>query len=142
MDIIYAINYLVKVDETSAYFNSGIFEDHTRNCSEMIITSKLFYDFDACKNSLTKLMTELCSKESAATGKNHVIVSKINPRIQTSEVNVEDKDAWDKSTLAKVYAADADQLKDSKLVAGIIGHITVNHRITNELNKETVIVLQ
>jgi hypothetical protein len=142
MDIIYAINYLVKIDETSAYFNSSFFEDHTKNCSEMIITSKPFYDFDACKNSLTRLMTELGSKESSATGKNHVIVSKINPRIQSSEVNAEDKDVWDKSTLAKVYAADADQLKEAKLVSSIIGHITINHRITNALNKESAIVLQ
>jgi hypothetical protein len=142
MDIIYAVNYLVKIDETSAFFNSGFFEDHTKNCNEMIITSKPFYDFEACKNSLTKLMVELSSKESQSTGKNHVIVSKINPRIKTTQVNVEDKDVWDKSTLAKVYAADADQLKESKLVACIVGHITINHRITNELNKEKVIVLQ
>lgn len=134
MDIIYAINYILKIDESSAFFNDNFFDDHTTNCTEMIITSEVFYDFDECKKSLTGLMSELSAKEALATGKNYVIVSKINPIAQTEERQVEDTDAWDKSTLAKLYAADAAELKESKLVANIVGHITVNHQITKTLN--------
>jgi hypothetical protein len=142
MDKLYALNFTIKVNPSANIFKSGFFANNAPHSGEMIISSKIFYDFDLCKKSLTTLMGELGNHELLAGGENLAVVSKINPLIDSSEKSVEDTDEWDKLTLAKMFLADSVALKESVLKYSIVGYITVNAAHMQSISKDSTETLQ
>lgn len=115
--------YYFKVYENAKFLSAGYMTD-IEKCAQMIMTSKSFSAYAECFKNLSQLIYDFASTESALSGGNYVIVSKINPafggRIDESEI-------WDKTTMVKLYVANADLLKSSKqIVYCAIGEIRVD----------------
>lgn len=103
--------------------HAGAFKTKIPNCGEMIITSKFFDTYEDCEKSLSGLMTTLTRIECKAADQNMVIVSKINPVLDTSNKPHADAGTWDENTILRIYVADSEELKKATLKYHIVGQI-------------------
>lgn len=104
--------YYFKVYENAKFLSAGYMTD-IEKCAQMIMTSKAFSEYAECFNNLSQLIYDFASTESALSGGNYVIVSKINPAFGG---RVDENETWDKTTMVKLYVANADIMKKAKQV--------------------------
>lgn len=122
-------SYDVKISNTSPIFQTGIIGHTFDNCGEIKIESKIFESYEDCQNQLSSLMGTLSLTEARLSKKNFIIASKINPT--HAKEKIEDGEQWDKFCIVKVYIAEADELKQDKLIFNISANIKIDQRRIN-----------
>ncbi len=122
-------NYDVKIGYGADILKTGPLSKSFANCGELIITSKPFSDYEACEKSLSNLMSALSFIETKYSTKSHVIVTKVNPILDTSGKVHPDANTWDKFTVMRSYVADSEELKKATLNYHVLGQIRVDQMI-------------
>ena len=122
-------NYSVKIGHGSDILKSGPLSQSFQNCAEINITSKVYQEYSECEKNLTTLMAALSSIESKFSAKDHVIVTKLNPILDQSGKVHADADTWDKTTIVRLYVANAEELKQATLSYHVLGQISVDQMI-------------
>ncbi len=124
--------YSAKIVQGSSILESEKVRSFFPRCGEMIITSKEFSTFEECEKNLSGLLSLLSAEASRESDKNQVIVSRLNPQIDSSgQSKPITGESWDQSTVLKVYVADAEALKQSQLIYSVMSAITVNTGINS-----------
>lgn len=116
-------SYNVRVGHGAEMLRGKIYADVIPNCGEMLISSKEFDSYEECETSLSNLMAHLTRFETRSSNKNHVLVSKINPELDTSGKKHMDASSWDRYTLMRTYIADSEELKNATLRYHVMGQI-------------------
>jgi len=122
-------NYDVKIGHGADILKTGPLSQSFANCGEIVITSKPFVDYAECEKTLSNLMTALTFIETKYSTKGHVIVTKLNPILDTTGKKHHDADSWDKYTVMRSYVANAEELKKSTLNYHVLGQIRVDQMI-------------
>jgi uncharacterized protein (DUF1810 family) len=104
--------YILSINEGSEFLTKSTLSEKLEKCQQMVITSKVFSSYDECYSKLHDLIYDLSSTESSITGTNFVVVTKINPLFGGSQ---DKSEYWSKFSLMRMYVADAEELKASKL---------------------------
>jgi len=122
-------NYDVKIGYGADILKTGPLSQSFANCGEIIITSKPFSDYAECERTLSNLMSKLSFIETKFSTRGHVIVTKVNPLLDTTGKRHPDADTWDKFTVMRSYVADAEELKKATLNYHVLGQIRVDQVI-------------
>jgi hypothetical protein len=135
----HAIHYTydVKIAQGSELLREEMLGEHFPSIGELVVTSRLFDDYEVCEKAFTGLLSVLCAANTQATKKNHVIVTKSNP-IHAEGAVVHPEENWDKYTVMRAFVADAEALQAKTLKFNIIGQIKVDPT-TVEMVKELAI---
>lgn len=123
--------YSIRVGHGAKLLKDGIYSVAFPNCGEMMINSKEFSSYEECEKNLNNLMMLLSRHEASAGDKNLVVVSKVNPLLDTSGRKHADAGTWDRFTIIRSYVADSDELKKSTLKYHVMGQISANLEVTN-----------
>lgn len=123
-------SYYVNLDINSGMLRNGPMTSVLPNCSQMIITSESFDEYEVCEKKLSSLLQLISNEESRLNNKNYVIVTRLNPIYSNVETEPTD-DKWENSTVMKVFLADADLLKESKINYNVLAQISVDHKIVS-----------
>ena len=119
--------YSIKVEEGASILKSGEFSAF-KNAKEVLIASNKFPTYEECERAMSGVMTFLSYHEAKSAGRDHVIVSKLNPIIDEN-ANKAEPSTWDKHTILRAYVADAESLKGAKLLYTVQGHIHVDKEL-------------
>lgn len=123
MDSYIKYQYYFKIYENAKFLSPSHLTE-VEKCAEMIMTSKPFVNYTDCYKNLSDLIYDFASTESALSGGNYVMVPKINPIFGG---RVEEHETWDKTTMVKMYVANADAIKSKKqLVYCAVGEIKLD----------------
>jgi len=122
-------NYDVKIGYGADILKTGPLSLSFANCGEIVITSKPFVDYAECEKTLSSLMSALTFIETKYSAKGHVILTRLNPILDTSGKKHHDADTWDKFTVMRSYVANAEELKKSTLNYHVLGQIRVDQMI-------------
>lgn len=117
--------YDVRIIGNTALLKVGPLSNSIPNCGEIIITSKQFTTYDICEKSLSGLLSVLSKFESITSNKNQVIVTKINPLLESESTE------WESNIVLRAYIADAEQLKKANLSYHVVGQIMIDHQMIN-----------
>jgi hypothetical protein len=123
-------SYYVNLDTNSGMLRNGPMASVLPNCSQMIIKSESFAEYEVCEKKLSSLLQLISNEESRLNNKNYVIVTCLNPIYSNVETEPTD-DKWENSTVMKVFLADADLLKESKINYNVLAQISVDHKIVS-----------
>jgi hypothetical protein len=121
--------YDLKIGLGADLLTSGAFSEALPNCGEIVVTSKNFGDYETCERHLTGLLTTLTQAENSIGGKNHVVVTKLNPILDPSGKMPIKGEEWDHYTVMRAYVADADELKKTNLKFSMMAQIRVDQVI-------------
>ena len=122
--------YDVRITSGSEILRSGPFAACIPKCGEMIISSNQFTDFDKCEKTMSNLLSQLSQVQTNYSEKMHVIVTKMNPLLDTAENKKADTEQWDAFTIMRAYVAETEALKAaSTLKYSVVGQIRVNQQI-------------
>jgi len=124
-----SFNYDVKIGHGADILKTGPLGKGLVNCGEIVITSRSFTDYAECEKTLSNLMSALSFIETKCSSQGHVIVTKLNPILDTTGKKHNDADSWDKFTVMRSYVANADELKKSTLNYHVLGQIRVDQMI-------------
>ena len=124
-------NYHVKIIKGSPVLQTESFQDVFPSCGEVVITSRQFESFEQCEGHLSQLLAMLSATSTHVSEKNHVIVSRINPKMDTSgKVQPLSGETWDSHTIMRAYIADAEALKKSELLFNVVSAITTDANVS------------
>lgn len=127
-------SYIVVITADSDILKDGPFGNAIPNVNEMIVSSKVFDNFNECEQAYGRIMNHLAKVQSAISGRNHVIMSKRNPSYDESGEVKETTEVWDKLTIYKSYVADFLELKQSRLKSDVIGYFKIHQGTLDQLN--------
>jgi hypothetical protein len=122
-------NYDVKIGYGADILKSGPLGQGFANCGEIVITSQPFTDYAECEKILTSLMSALSYIETKFSTQGHVIVTRLNPMLDTSGKKYHDAGTWDKFTVMRSYIANSEELKKSTLNYHVLGQIRVDQML-------------
>lgn len=117
MSYFYDIRFL----EGCHFLNSSNLKRSLHESKDMIISSKQFKTFEEAERSISPTLNNFADIEERGMGHECVIVTRINPNFSSER---EEKDtSWDDLTVCRMYIANSEALKSSKIIYSVFAEI-------------------
>lgn len=137
-------SYNIQIGRGANMLRNGAYKEFVPNCGQVVISSKSFSSYADCERAMNGLLTTLTRIEGRDSERNFVIVSKVNPVLDTSGKKHADATSWDRHTISRAYMADSEELKNAILkyhvLAQIRSDLDVSRYQAEILDKENPVV--
>lgn len=138
MDETNQFTYTVKMSGDLRLLVKDDMADIMDNTHELVISSGIFIDYEACIDAVSRLLSGLSLAVSLKNGRQYVIVTKKNPLFE-SEPAEPNETGWDRFTILRLYVADAEILKEqSKLSHLAVAEVKVAEYMIDLIKSRTI----